>query len=370
MHNRKKLDRLPTEKELQSQSQKALSYKSLVDIIFERRKLSDFSVETLDLTGKMLKLNPDFYTLWNFRREILHHLHSDIDFSVTSPSKLDLASVRDAELALAAEGISRNPKSCKYLRSSVLVVMTLVDGAWYHRLWVIDRFNTNIEEELLLCTEFLKADQRNFHCWNYRRLVHQKSNGTYHSELDYALEKIHENFSNYSAFHHRSVFLNRLISDQGLLSSSDSSLRLLHLSPLLENELDIVVNAVYTEPDDQSAWWYHQYLCRFCSDLLCDMRDRSAWMILVEWFSTLLLKQIEVVEQLLALENSKCRLAMNSVVFMIDLLHQKGLSNLACIEKRYIELNTVRESYLSALCQLDPSHICRYRYLLENQKAR
>ena len=48
------------------------------------------------------------------------------------------------------------------------------DGAWYHRLWIIRRFDVDLEQELQLCKTFLLQDQRNFHCWNYRRDVLQQ----------------------------------------------------------------------------------------------------------------------------------------------------------------------------------------------------
>ena len=91
-------------------------------------------METLELTSKMLRNNPDFYTLWNFRREILYYLYPDLQSS--SPPQLstlalttvvptssstaaksdvyDKSVLRDGELALSTEGIKRNPKSCEF----------------------------------------------------------------------------------------------------------------------------------------------------------------------------------------------------------------------------------------------------------------
>ena len=85
-------------------------------------------METLELTSKMLRNNPDFYTLWNFRREILHYLYPDLQSSSppqlsTSPTSSSIAAksivydksvIRDGELALSTEGIKRNPKSCEF----------------------------------------------------------------------------------------------------------------------------------------------------------------------------------------------------------------------------------------------------------------
>ena len=53
-------------------------------------------------------------------------------------------------------------------------IKCIVDGAWYHRVWIIRRFHVDLEQELQLCKTFLLQDQRNFHCWNYRRYVLQQ----------------------------------------------------------------------------------------------------------------------------------------------------------------------------------------------------
>ena len=55
--------------------------------------------------------------------------------------------------------------------------------------------------------------------------------------------KIQDNFSNYSAIHHRSKLLPLLLKH-----------------PSIQQELELVHNAIFTEPDDQTAWWYHRYL--------------------------------------------------------------------------------------------------------------
>jgi len=103
-----------------------------------------------------------------------------------------------------------------------------------------------LECELKLCSKLLQADDRNFHCWVYRRYITGLAGRTPREEVDFMTEKINANFSNYSAWHHRS--------------------KLLHILPAgsveqeLPSELELVRQAFYTEPADQSAWMYHRWL--------------------------------------------------------------------------------------------------------------
>lgn len=82
-------------------------------------------------------------------------------------------------------------------------------------------------------------DQRNFHCWNYRRSIVKFAQLNPGTEFIFAETKILENFSNYSAFHHRSIYILKLTDIDGTELE------------LLEKEFSMVDNAIFTEPDDQ-----------------------------------------------------------------------------------------------------------------------
>lgn len=122
MHNRKKLDRPPSDAEIAALQKKKQTYGSLVSIIFARRKQEDNSQDTLDLIGKMLCNNPDFYSLWNMRREILFKMNPTLQEANTENKYCgdNANAIRDQEMNLSADGIRKNPKSCKYNRHAQL----------------------------------------------------------------------------------------------------------------------------------------------------------------------------------------------------------------------------------------------------------
>jgi geranylgeranyl transferase type-2 subunit alpha len=124
----------------------------------------------------MCLTNPDYYTVWNYRREIL-------GFLMASMGEGEILEAIEGELKITAEGISKkNPKSyC----------------LWHHRLWAVEKGVSNLEEELALTATFLKLDERNFHCWDYRRAICKLAKVLPEEELAFTTDKIMDNFSNY-----------------------------------------------------------------------------------------------------------------------------------------------------------------------------
>jgi geranylgeranyl transferase type-2 subunit alpha len=102
------------------------------------------------------------------------------------------------------------------------------------------------------------------HGWDYRRYIIRQLDlkdmdkddftdkvlDRAQTEFDFTTNKIHKNFSNYSAWHNRSTLLGKL-ADAMTEEERET---------IVDNEFDLVKNAIYTDPEDQSAWLYDLWL--------------------------------------------------------------------------------------------------------------
>lgn len=138
-------------------------------------------------------------------------------------------------------------------------------SVWYHRRWCIGRYFSQdkqfLADELQLCDRLLEVDGRNFHGWNHRRFIVGLLDSA-EFELLFTEKLLFRNFSNYSAWHNRSMLLESEFKREGGAEAILIS---------LEKEISLVRKAYYTEPSDQSAWmyllWCYQQVALAGSDL-------------------------------------------------------------------------------------------------------
>jgi len=251
--------RVKTTKELEEQKKKEElvkieAYCKLNDKILEMKKNEEAleDEEVLDVSFSLLTKNPEFYSLWNMRRRFLLKLFSP---DREQPDGEKVEKLMNKELELVVVCLKKNPKSY---------------WVWLHRKWscsLIDEKSSlpqykdslkpyDWEKELSLCEKLLALDSRNFHCWNYRRFVAQKCHLSHQLDLEFTEKKIVENFSNYSAWHQRTTTLKKIKEEQEMNSETGGE----GFSEILKKELEFIQNAIYTSPEDQSAWLYHRWL--------------------------------------------------------------------------------------------------------------
>lgn len=119
------------------------------------------------------------------------------------------------------------------------------------------------------------------------------------NELRYTLRKIESNFSNFSAWHQRSKLLpciwdaKRLDQKQRMMERNKGA-----CTDCLTVEFELLQQAMYTDPSDQSIWIYHRWLVSLSMSTrrLTKDADRHT-----------LEQQIQWIEELAELEpDSKC----------------------------------------------------------------
>ncbi|KAG0339448.1 hypothetical protein BG000_002080 [Podila horticola] len=197
--------------------------------------------EALKITTALLRKSPDYYTIWNVRRTILKEGFLDNADEETSNT------IYTNELEFVQDNLRLNPKS--YFM-------------WNHRRWCLENMSKpRWDKELGMVGKFLEMDARNFHGWDYRRYIIRQMDlqigqnkdtvlARAQTEFDFTTTKISQNFSNYSAWHNRSTLLGKLAEN---LTERERE-------ATVDNEFDLVKNAIYTDPEDQSAWLYDLWL--------------------------------------------------------------------------------------------------------------
>lgn len=327
------------------------------------------SDDALASTTTLLSLNPEYYSVWNYRREILLRRFAE--------AGADGAAVRTQllaeDLALTQESMRTHPK---------------VYWLWNHRRWCLEMLPPADEahggatakwrKELALVDVMLTMDARNFMGWNYRRYVVSElasalvgggapafpaslssdalsadARGTQlalaHEELQYTLRKIESNFSNFSAWHYRSKLLPRVWDAQGLDAAARAAARE-EGAWVTHAEFALLQQAMYTDPSDQSVWLYH------------------SWLVGAAPSRATLEAQIGVIEELAALEpESKCRCVADAGCLESLARYKRQLVALhgASLGAAAAERTAEAQAHLAALVRIDPLRRARYEELAQ-----
>lgn len=307
---------------------KIAHYRQLTDSLLESKAKHLYSQEALAETTRLLSLNPEFYTIWNYRRNILNALFAG--------NELDRKSVLEDDLKFVLLQLRSYPK-CYWI--------------WNHRVWCLFTLKdeANWEYELAIVSKLLQADARNFHGWQYRRFVVENlgkrstkevSDKTLATavllkisinEYKYTTSKINSNISNFSAWHNRSKLIPKIftalkeLGGNGAPADDDKEVYELFKSPynLLVHELQLIKTGMYMDADDSSVWLYLHWLVGddfFVSDLKSQgsSKERLSYVALLQ-------QQLDSVSELNELEKDD---------------HPQGLDNHWCL-KTIIYLKTL-----------------------------
>lgn len=261
MHGRVKVRTTEEERERKKKEQalKVRAYRAAMGRIQKKREAGELDSEMLTLTVQILQRNPDVSTLWNIRRECVLEKLAKLKAEATE-KKGETPEKEEAPEGAAEKNDSQPEDKTQAVFSTeldvteqCLMVNPKSYNAWHHRCWTLEQNpRADWQRELLLCNKYLKFDERNFHTWDYRRYVTEKAAVPAAQELDFCTEKIKVNFSNYSSWHHRSLLLPELYPNE----RRDRPMS----EEKLQQELDMVLTAAFTDPNDSSAWFYQRWL--------------------------------------------------------------------------------------------------------------
>ncbi|KAI0443981.1 protein prenylyltransferase [Xylaria telfairii] len=297
-----------TDEQRQQDLTKIRRYRELDDAIREAVSGGAFDHPALlELTSKLLRLNPEYYTIWNVRRRCLtsgslsrpsagswpsRASPSTSPSATTSRSSAACSSSSSAKIPPAPpspttgqsgttaehgieHGIEDSVKADAAVLQSELVftVPLLLEypkcyWIWKYRKWTLEQAilrlprplaNSVWQAELALASKMLVKDRRNFHAWGYRRYLVARLESSdllgrslVEDEFAYTRTMIEQDLSNFSAWHNRSRLMLRVLDERG----ADDKAR----AAFLDTERDLVQGALNVGPEDQSLWYYHRYL--------------------------------------------------------------------------------------------------------------
>lgn len=298
-------------------------YNNLTKKVLTYKNQRVYSYEILNLTTELLNLNAEFNTIWNYRREIVLALKKELydDFW-------------KKELGYTLMQLKKFPK---------------VYWIWSYRIWILEAIPespTQIwESEFSIVNTLLKMDSRNFHGWHYRRMIVKKlenlTNTSFNiHEFEYVTEKINNDISNFSAWHQRVHIINSMFnSDQ--IANKES---------FVNNEIDYLTNAIFTDAEDQSVWFYLKWFIKndLVKETLKETKYNNFLEKLKENIQMINLDDIEFSNK----ENVWC---LKMLIEIEQLQFSRGL-----------KIKQQSEEYLKKLIAIDPLRKNRYKYLLSN----
>lgn len=197
-----------------------------------------FNFNYMDISTKVIDLNPQHYTAWYFRRKIIRVNYFENEIENEIGNKIEFLK---EELRFVRVICERNPKCYQ---------------SWWHMRIIREWLGFDIEE-LKFLNKQLESDAKNMYVWNHRTWFIRKYNSIESdlliNELDFVSKKITEDCRNNSAWCYRHFIF-----------SSLKKMNRLKEPDFLE-EVDYIVNWLLFVPHNDSIW---NYIISFFSKIM------------------------------------------------------------------------------------------------------
>ncbi|KAH7928588.1 protein prenylyltransferase [Leucogyrophana mollusca] len=191
-------------------------YKDAADYFRGIVNAGEMSPRVLELTEKIIRMNPAHYSAWQYRYKTLMALKSPLD----------------VELHLMDE------IAVKYLKTYQV---------WHHRRLIVTQ-TRNPGPELAFIAKSLQADTKNYHTWSYRQwiLAYFNDDELWDAELPFVEEMLENDLRNNSAWHHRFF----VVFQAGVRKGDEDR------DEVIRRELGFVKQSISVAPNNASAWNY------------------------------------------------------------------------------------------------------------------
>lgn len=316
MHDQRRGTRKTLSEEQQTEvNQRIIEFKAIYAEVFAARDAHSVSRSVLPKQERVLVQNPECFSVWSHRRRVYEALWDEEARALSRNDREEQEEQKapaavPAEVAAKATAVGMPPVKFMDVVTELKLNTKIVTqdykcyAAWTHRRWILNHMSDPLRlkvlsEEYAKIEELLRADERNFHAWGYRRHVVRQLEalGAFGPEKDlaFAEAKILQTLSNYSAWHNRAYVMARMVDEAVAAAAAQSSeaagdadspvaARLQRLEELLRHDVGLAVRAFYADSRDQSTWMYVPALLQHLRRLTGpDVRGAAAGV--VDWVS-------------------------------------------------------------------------------------
>ncbi|AMD22756.1 HHL014Wp [Eremothecium sinecaudum] len=304
--------------------EKIKHYRNLNNKLLAKKTAKKYDDASLVDTTRLLSLNPEFNSIWNYRRDIISAIKDTLDENFW-----------ERELEFTMDQLRSFPK---------------VYWIWNHRVWCLNNYpGSSIEvwkRELVIVGKLLEMDPRNFHGWHYRRIIiasiEKISDSSMNKhELEYTTTMINGNISNFSAWHQRCQLIPKMIKMHELGD----------LNEFIQKEINYLINAMFTDAEDQSVWMYVKWFIK--EKCIIEHLTTDAYIAMLQKFK----------ENILYINEDELEFSGKENVWCL-----KALIVIESIETSDLNLTSdcKKEDYLNRLIELDQPRKNRYRHMLND----